>query len=86
MSWSKRFEPPIPLPGGGSLVTLRDAANFIERLPPTEQQHPKVQTAIHVLLQAVDHGGPVIFARMGVTAMLGRHDPPKPTRPPKRRR
>jgi len=86
VSWSNRFDPPVTLPDGGELRTLRDAAAYIERLPPGEQQHPDVQTAIHVLLQAADHAGPMIFARMGVTAMLSRNAPPAPPRAPRRRR
>lgn len=84
--WDARFDPPLALPEGGALRTLREAGAYIAALPAAEQQHPKVQAAVHVLLQAADHGGPLIFARMGVAAMLGRHDPPKPPRPPKRRR
>lgn len=86
MAWSKRFDDPIPLPDGGSIETLRDAAAYIEQLPPSERQHPAVQVAIHVLLQAADYNGPMIFARMGVAKMVGRYAPPKPIRPVKRRR
>lgn len=86
MSWSKRFDPPIELPEGGRLVTLRDAGDYIRALPLDEQKHPKVEAAVHVILQAADHDGPMIFARMGVAAMLGRHDPAPAPRPRKRRR
>ncbi|ACF01588.1 conserved hypothetical protein [Rhodopseudomonas palustris TIE-1] len=85
MSWTKRFDPPIELPGGGALTTLREAAAYIEALPAAEQKHPEVQTAIHVLLQAADHDGPMTFARMGVLRMLSRHAPPPEPRPAKRR-
>ncbi|WBU31465.1 hypothetical protein OOZ54_08180 [Rhodopseudomonas palustris] len=85
MSWPKRFGPPVDLPGGGTLTTLREAAAYIEALPEAEQKHPAVQAAIHVLLQAADHDGPMIFACMGVLRMLSRHAPPAP-RPAKRRR
>jgi hypothetical protein len=27
--WKRRFDEPIPLPGGRKLVTLRDAGNYI---------------------------------------------------------
>lgn len=86
MSWDAKFDEPIPLPNGGSLTTLRDAATYIEALPAAEQRHPKVQAAVHVLLQAADHGGPMIFARMGVMRMLARNNPPAPIRPRKQRR
>jgi hypothetical protein len=83
--WTTRFDPPIPLPDGGTLATLRDAGDYIAALSAAEQQHPKVQAAVHVLLQAADHGGPMIFARMGVAAMLGRDDPPPSPRSPRRK-
>lgn len=86
VGWDRQFDEPIPLPAGGALTTLREAAAYIEALPPTEQQHPQVQAAVHVLLQAADHGGPMIFARMGVMRMLSRNDPPPPPRARKRRR
>jgi hypothetical protein len=85
MSWTKRFDPPIELPEGGTLATLREAAAYIEDLPAAEQAHPAVQAAIHVLLQAADHDGPMIFARMGVLRMLSRHVPPPAPRTAKRR-
>src|SRR5215467_1081285 len=34
--WSRRFDDPIPLPGRGQLVTLRDAGVYIVALPPRE--------------------------------------------------
>ncbi|MFC0243703.1 hypothetical protein [Rhodopseudomonas telluris] len=66
--WDAAFDPPIELPEGGSLKTLRDAADYIQRLPAAEQQHEKVQTALHVLLQAADHNG-----LMCVTCRRSRH-------------
>ena len=33
MSWSSAFDDPIPLPRGRQLVTLKDAANYIQKLP-----------------------------------------------------
>ena len=86
MSWDAKFDEPIPLPDGGALTTLRDAATYIEALPAAEQRHPKVQAAIHVLLQAADHGGPMIFARIGVMRMLSRNEPPRTPRARRRPR
>lgn len=86
MSWSKRFEPEIPLPDGGALSTLADARDYILALPAADQQHDAVQTAAHVILGAAEQGGPMAFARIGVSKMLRRHDPPAPPRPRKRRR
>ena len=35
--WQRRFEEPIPLPRGRQLVTLEDAARYIQKLPKAEQ-------------------------------------------------
>ena len=40
MPWSTPFEDPILLPKGKSLVTLEDAADYIQNLPPAEQRKP----------------------------------------------
>jgi hypothetical protein len=32
MPWSARFDVPIPVPGGGEIVTLREAGDFIMKL------------------------------------------------------
>jgi hypothetical protein len=38
--WKRAFEDPIPLPDGRSLVTLRDAGNYITKLPKAEHTAP----------------------------------------------
>ena len=48
--WQRKFEDPIPLPGGRKLVTLWDAADYITSLPKKESDLPEWQTAIEVLL------------------------------------
>lgn len=75
MSWTAAFPDPIPLPGGKTLRTLRDAGKFIEKLPEAEVSRPAWQTALHVVLQAADHGGPIDFARLGVMRALYPVDP-----------
>jgi len=37
MPWSRAFDDPIPLPRGGQLITLKDAAKYIQKLPKVEQ-------------------------------------------------
>jgi hypothetical protein len=32
-NWKRRFDDPIPLPRSRQLVTLRDAGNYITKLP-----------------------------------------------------
>jgi hypothetical protein len=39
MFWDKRFSEPIPLPKGKPLITLRDAATYITKLPKADTTH-----------------------------------------------
>jgi hypothetical protein len=73
MSWDRPFREPIALPEGGTLVSLRDAGAYITRLPKAEHDAREWQTAMHCLIEAADHGGPVSFARLGVAQALHRH-------------
>jgi hypothetical protein len=36
--WKRLFEDPIPLPQGRQLVTLKDAADYITKLPKAEHE------------------------------------------------
>ena len=65
MSWDAAFDEPIRLPSGKLLTTLRDAGDYIRSLPATILAQPKWQTAMAVLLAAVE-GGPTMFARIGL--------------------
>jgi len=49
MSWSSAFDDPIPLPRGRQLVTLKDAANYIQKLPKAEQDLEEWQAAVEAL-------------------------------------
>jgi len=60
------------LPDGRSLITLRDAADYIMSLPKKESDLPEWQTAIEVLM-LVSRGGPTMMARIGVMKALNRH-------------
>jgi hypothetical protein len=72
--WKRKFEDPIPLARGRHLVTLEDAARYIQKLPKAEQQIEEWQTAIEVLiLVAESGGGPTMMARIGVMRALNRH-------------
>jgi hypothetical protein len=75
MPWSTRFPDPVVLPGGGSAHTLREAGEFITRLPSDVQAEARWQTAMHVLIQAADHEGPLIFAQWGMTKALSDREP-----------
>ena len=50
MPWSTRFDEPIKLPGGGKLVTLKHAGNYITKLSKAEQHHPAWQAAFEALI------------------------------------
>jgi hypothetical protein len=56
VSWHQRFSDPIILPGRKPLVTLRDAAKYIVKLPKAEQQATPWQTAAEVLMLIGEHG------------------------------
>jgi hypothetical protein len=72
-SWKRAFDEPIPLPRGGRLVTLRDAANYILELQESEHTAPEWQAAMKALGLVVTLGGPTMFARIGVMRALNRH-------------
>src|SRR6266700_8321596 len=59
--WKRPFDDPIPLPRGRQLVTLKDAANFIQKLPKAEQDLEEWQAAVEVLL-LVELNGPTMMA------------------------
>ena len=75
MPWSTPFADPIGLRGGRSLRTLQEAADFIMHLPEAEQQEPRWQTAIEMLINAAETGGGwLIFARVGMLRALNPDD------------
>jgi hypothetical protein len=43
--WQRAFDDPILLPRGRQLVTLKDAARYIQKLPKAEQQIAEWQDA-----------------------------------------
>ena len=64
MPWSRAFDDPIPLPRGRQLVTLKDAANYIQKLPAAEQDLEEWQAAVEALLLVVELNGPTMMARI----------------------
>jgi hypothetical protein len=76
--WQRKFDDPIPLPSGRKLRTLRDAANYITKLPKSEHNAPEWRDAIEALMLVAEYGGPTMFARIGVMrALQGLDCPPK---------
>jgi hypothetical protein len=64
---------PFPLPRGRHLVTLKDAAEYIQKLPKAEQLVDEWQAAVEALLLVVELSGPTMMARIGVMRALNRH-------------
>ena len=67
--WSRRFDDPIPLPRGRQLVTLKDAGNYITKLPKAEHEAPEWQAAVECLILV----GPTMMARIGIMRALKRN-------------
>jgi hypothetical protein len=60
VSWDQTFFDPIVLPSGKKLITLRDAAHYITKLPKAEHDAEEWQAAM-------------LFARIGVMKALNRN-------------
>jgi hypothetical protein len=71
--WSRKFDEPIPLPKGRQLVTLKNAGNYITKLPKAEHDADEWQAAMRALLPVAELGGPTMFARIGVMRALNRN-------------
>jgi hypothetical protein len=61
-------------PGAGpqALITLRDAALYITKLPKAEHDAVEWQAAMEALLLVAEHDGPTMFARIGIMGALNR--------------
>ena len=73
MPWSRRFDEPIELSDGRELVTLRDAGNYITKLPKAEHEAPEWEAAMQALILVAEKGGPTMLARIGMLRALSRH-------------
>ena len=83
--WSTPFDDPIPLPRDRELVTLKDGADYIMKLPKAEQNLREWQTATEVLIMAAGGPGPLMHARIGVTRALNCGERGPPTLPRRKR-
>jgi hypothetical protein len=70
LSWNRYFDQPLPLPSGSPARTLRDAANYIKTLPTSQRVRKEWRLAIHMLIDAADDRGPMLFARIGILRAL----------------
>jgi hypothetical protein len=73
MPWDQQFFDPIELPKGKPLLTLRDAALYITKLPKAEHDAAEWRAAMEALLLVAESGGPTMFARIGVMRALNRY-------------
>ena len=71
-AWWRAFDDPISLPRGRQLITLKDAANYIQKLPKVEQDLEEWQAAVEALLLVVELNGPTMMARIGIMRALNR--------------
>jgi hypothetical protein len=77
MSWSRPFDDPIKPPKGKTIVTLKDAAAYILKLPKSKQQSPEWQTAGEAVIMAAEDRGPLMHAYAGMMRALN-HGKPNP--------
>ena len=73
MSWDQWFFDPIELLRGRKLVTLRDAAIYITKLPKAEHDATEWQAAMEAPLLVAERGGDPMLARIGVMRALNRN-------------
>jgi hypothetical protein len=73
MSWDRPFAQPLPLPEGPPAQTLRDAADYIRKLPQPERDGQEWRLAVQMLIDAAEDRGPMLFARMGIVRALEAH-------------
>lgn len=66
MNWERPFDQPVPLPSSPPACTLRDAANYIRKLPASERETPECRLAIQMLIDAAEDRGPMLFAKVGI--------------------
>jgi hypothetical protein len=57
------------------LITLRDAALYITKLPKAEQHAPEWQATAEVLMLICEHGGDPMFPYNAMMKALHRHKP-----------
>jgi hypothetical protein len=71
-SWQRPFDDPIPLPRGRELLTLKDAANYIMKLPKAEQNIAEWQVATEALIMAAEGRWPVMHRLLEFGWMISR--------------
>jgi hypothetical protein len=86
VSWNRPFDRPVPLPSGPPARTLRDAANYIRKLPTSEHERPAWRLAIQMLIDAAEDRRPMLFAKWGILYAIEQSSDPTLNDPYWRRR
>jgi hypothetical protein len=73
--WQRKFDDPIPVPKGESLLTLKDAAKYVVALPAKTSAREPWQFAMQMLIDAADRGGIVMLARIVMLRALNQGKP-----------
>lgn len=71
--WRRRFDDPIPVPGGRQLITLQDAGTCITKLPKAEHEAPEWLCAPKTLSELMPPWsrpgwGQILRARLGAVS------------------
>jgi hypothetical protein len=72
VSWDRPFDQPVPLAGERPARTLRDAGNYIRKLPESERDTSEWRLAVQMVIDAAEDRGPVLFAKIGMERALNR--------------
>ncbi len=75
-NWDTEFDDAIPLPEGGKLVTLSDAAEYIRHLPQSLLESERWQVAINDISRAVETPAWRFLARLAIMKALYGKTPP----------
>ena len=57
------------------MLTLKDAGDYITRLPKSEHSAPEWQAALEAPILIAENSGPTMFARIGFMRALNRNIP-----------
>ena len=71
--WKQAFDDAIDLPRGRKLLTLQDAADYIMKLPKSEQNLEEWQTATEILIRTAEGRDFLMHARIGMLRALNRN-------------
>jgi hypothetical protein len=83
--WSAPFDDPIQPPKGKPLVTLKDAAAYIMKLPKSVSAAEHWQIAMEQLIDAAEGRNFIMHARIGMIRALN-HGKPASALTPRRKR